>query len=206
MLRRHRVDHRPLVHRVRSAGGRRDRRHLRGRPGLPGPRQTLADSRAARSQHLPYGAHYDPDAKEGGSRRAREIRLPLQAHDHGRRADRARRLEVVPRGRRQEGSGHRRHLVADRDRRVHRGHPARPQADEAGELRPGHARHIPRHLRRGRQRAQRREQQGREHLHRKPLAGLHADYLGGPGSFHRHLLPQVQQRPPTARIGATGRT
>ena len=58
---------------------------------------------------------------------------------------------------RRQGRGrHRRHLVADRDRRLPRLHAARHRPDEAGLLRPGGARHLPRHPRRGRQRGARR--------------------------------------------------
>ncbi len=44
-------------------------------------------------------ADLDPDAAQAGPGRAGQVRLPLQAHDHGRRADRARRLALVPRRR-----------------------------------------------------------------------------------------------------------
>ena len=69
---------------------------------------------------------------------------PLQAHDHGGRADRARGVAVVLRSRRQAGGRDRRHLVADRERRLPRQHPARAATDEAGQLWTGRARHLPR--------------------------------------------------------------
>ena len=68
----------------------------------------------------------------------------FKAHDHGRRADRARGLPLVLQHRRQGRGDHRRHLVADRDRRLHRHRAARPVRHEAGQLRPGRARHLPR--------------------------------------------------------------
>ena len=68
----------------------------------------------------------------------------FKAHDHGRRADRARGLPLVLQHRRQGRGDHHRHLVADRDRRLHRHRAARPVRHEAGQLRPGRARHLPR--------------------------------------------------------------
>ena len=96
-----------------------------GVPQLPGRRPAVAHRRAARRQHLPHLADRDPDAAQGRPGRAEEVQLPLQAHDDGRRADRARGLALVSRRGRQGRSGHRRHLVADRDRRLPRHHAAR---------------------------------------------------------------------------------
>ena len=137
---RHRLDHRPLLHRLRAAGPGHHDRDLRRRAHLPRCRPALADRRAARREHLPHLAHGDPDAAQGRPRRAEEVQLPLQAHDHGGRADRARGLALVLQRGRQGRGGHRRHLVADRERRLPGQHPARPPADEAGQLRPGGAR------------------------------------------------------------------
>ena len=67
----------------------------------------------------------DPDAAQARPGRAGEVRLPLQAHDHRRRADRARGVALVPRGGRQGRGRHRRHVVADGDRRLPRQHAAR---------------------------------------------------------------------------------
>ena len=91
----HRLDHRPLLHRLRPARPRHHERHLRGHPELPGRRPPVADRQAARREHLPHLPHRDPDAPQGRPGRARQVRLPLQAHDHGRRADRARGLALV---------------------------------------------------------------------------------------------------------------
>ena len=60
-------------------------------------------------------------------------------------------MALVPRGRRQGRGGHRRHLVADGDRRLPVQHHAGPAPDEAGQRGPGHARHSSGHLRRERQ-------------------------------------------------------
>ena len=66
--------------------------------------------------------HTSPTAirmlRKAGGDEPEEIQLPLQAHDDCRRADRARRLALVSRSRRQRRSGHRRYVVADRDRRI----------------------------------------------------------------------------------------
>src|SRR5580692_9992794 len=129
---RHRLDHRPLLDRVRSARARHHHRDLRGHAELPGRRAPVADRGAARGEHLPHLPHRDPDAAQGRPGRAGQVRLPLQAHDHGRRADRARGLALVLQVGRQGRGGHRRHLVADRDRRLHRHRAARPVRDEAG--------------------------------------------------------------------------
>ena len=43
VLGRRRLDHRPLVHRLRPAAQRRDERHVGGRPGLPGQGHLVGD-------------------------------------------------------------------------------------------------------------------------------------------------------------------
>ena len=122
---RHRLDHRPLLHRLRPAGARHHHRDLRGHPELPRRGTALADRREARREHLPHLADRHPDAAQGRPGRAGQVQLPLQAHDHRGRAHRARGLALVLPVRRQGRGGHRGHLVADRDRRVHRQHAAR---------------------------------------------------------------------------------
>ena len=92
---RHRLDHRPLLHRVRAAGPGHDHGDLRGRAELPRRRPAVADRGEARGEHLPHLAHRDPDAAQGRPGRAGQVRLPLQEHDHRRRADRARGVAVV---------------------------------------------------------------------------------------------------------------
>ena len=80
------------------------------------------------------------------------------------------RVALVPRCRRQGRGGHRRHLVADRDRRLPGQHPARAAADEARQLRPGRPRDLPGDLRRERRGGRGRQRPGRQHLHPQPLA------------------------------------
>ena len=92
---RHRLDHRPLLHRLRPAGPRHHHGDLRGHAQLPGRGPAVADRRAARGEHLPHLADRDPDAAQGRPGRAGQVQLPLQAHDHGGRADRARGVALV---------------------------------------------------------------------------------------------------------------
>ena len=203
---RHRLDHRPLLHRLRPARPRHHQRSLRGHAELPGRRPPVADRQAARREHLPHLPHRDPDAPQGRPGRARQVRLPLQAHDHGRRADRARGLALVLRERRQGRGRHRRHLVADGDRRVPRLHAARHRPDEARLLRPGGARHLPGHPRRGRQRGPGGQRQGGQHrasATRGPASSRRSG-ASRSGSSRRTTPSTTRTRsPPT---GATGRT
>ena len=97
-----------------------------GVPTYPDAGPAVAHRRAARRQHLPHRAHHHPDAAQVRPGRAGQVRLPLQAHDDGRRAHRTRGVALVLRVRRQGRGRHRRHLVADRDRRFPGQHPARP--------------------------------------------------------------------------------
>ena len=92
---RHRLDHRPLLHRLRPAGAGHHDGDLRGRAQLSRRRAAVADRGEARGEHLPHLADGDPDAAQGRPGGAEEVRLPLQAHDDGRRADRARGLALV---------------------------------------------------------------------------------------------------------------
>ena len=203
---RHRLDHRPLLHRLRPAGARHHHRDLRGRAQLPRRRPAVADRGEARGEHLPHLAHRDPDAAQGRPGRAGEVRLPLQAHDDRGRADRARGLAVVLHRGRQGPGGDRRHLVADRERRLPGQHPARPGADEAGQLRPRRARHLPGDLRRERRRGAGGQRQGGQHLHPQPLARHLPDDLGRPGAVPVAPISGSTTRTRTARTGATGRT
>ena len=140
--------------------------------------------------------HTSPTAirmlRKVGAGRAAQVQLPLQAHDHGRRADRAGGLALVLRHRGQGRGGHRRHLVADRDRRLPRHRAARPGPDEAGQLRSRRARHLPRDPGRGRQRDREGQREGGEHLHPQPVARHLPDHLGPAGAVRVHLLRQVQ--------------
>ena len=134
--RRHRLGHRPHVHRVRAARGRRDRSHIRGGPDVSGRGPLLADDREAQGLDLLHGADGDPGAGQGVRRdavdRADELRSVEPAPPrNGRRADQSGSLDVVPREGRRRPLPDRRHLVADGDRRPHDHAAARRDADGA---------------------------------------------------------------------------
>ncbi len=114
---------------------------------LPGRGPTLADRRALGGQHLPHVPHRHSRPSEVGTRRAEEVPLPVQEHDHGGRADRARSVEVVLRDGRPGPGGDHRHLVADRERWIPRVDQARDRPDEARERRPTDDRDLPDYLR-----------------------------------------------------------
>ncbi len=65
--RRHRLDHRSQLHRVRAARARRDVAHVRGRAHLSGCRPLLAGRREARRQPVLHRADGDPRADEGSA-------------------------------------------------------------------------------------------------------------------------------------------
>ena len=99
--------------------------------------------------------HTSPTAirmlRKAGPRRAEEVQLPLQAHDHRRRAHRAGRVALVSRGGRQGRSRHRRHLVANGNRRLPVHHQAGARSDEARQRRTGLPGNLSGHLGRRRQ-------------------------------------------------------
>jgi hypothetical protein len=146
----HRLDHRALLHRLRPPRPRHHLRHVRGGTHLPRPRTAVAHRRTARGHHLPYRTHHHPDAPQARPGRAWQVPVPVQAHDHRGRADRTGGVALVPRHGRQGRGGHRRHLVADRERRLPGQHPARAATDEARQLRTRGARGLPGDLRRER--------------------------------------------------------
>ena len=65
---RHRLGHRPQLHRLRAALQRHHERALRGRPELPGQGPLVGDRRAVPGGHPLHGADGDPDAHEVGAR------------------------------------------------------------------------------------------------------------------------------------------
>ena len=147
--RRHRLGHRPQLHRLRAARERDHRRPLRGRARLPRPRPLVGDRRALQGGHPLHGPDRDPRAHEMGPRARGEARPLLAAAPRlGGRADQPGGLDLVPGAHRRRTLPDRGHLVADRD-----GHgpdhaaPGRDD-DEAG-LRDAP---VPRRRRGGRQR------------------------------------------------------
>ena len=113
---RHRLDHRPQLHRLRAAGERRDVRPLRGHAGLPRQGPLVGHRRALRRHDSLHGADRDPSAHEVGAGARRQARaLDAAAARLGRRADQPGGVDVVPRARRRRPLSGRRHVVADRD-------------------------------------------------------------------------------------------
>ena len=115
--RRHRLDHRPQLHRLRAALQRRHVGAVRGHPRLPEPRALVGDRRALRRHDPLHGADRDPGAHEVGPRARGGARsLDAAPARLGRRADQPRGVDVVPRAHRRRALPDRRHVVADRDR------------------------------------------------------------------------------------------
>ena len=71
---RHRLGHRPQLHRLRPALQRHDRRHVRGDARLPGQGPLVGDRRALQGRHPLHGADGDPHAHEVGPGVRREAR------------------------------------------------------------------------------------------------------------------------------------
>ena len=66
VLRRRRLGHRALLHRLRAAGQRRDVRHVRGRAGLPAQGHLVGALRALRRDHLLHRADGHPRLRQVG--------------------------------------------------------------------------------------------------------------------------------------------
>ena len=130
--RRHRLDHRAQLHRLRAALQRRHVGAVRGHARLPEPRALVGDRRALRRHDPLHRADRDPGAHEVGHR-ARGGARPLDAAPArlGRRADQPGGVDVVPRAHRRRALPDRRHVVADRDRDDHDHAAARRDDDEA---------------------------------------------------------------------------
>ena len=120
VLGRRRLDHRPLLHRLRPARQRRDVGDVRGRAGLPAQGHLVGAVRALRRDDLLHRADRDPRLHEVGRGVPRAPRpLEAAAARDGRRADQPEGVALVLAGRRRRALPGRRHLVADRDRRDH---------------------------------------------------------------------------------------
>ena len=116
--RRRGLGDRSQLHPLRTARQRRDHVDVRGRAQLSRLEPLLAGHRQAPGQHFLYRAHRHPRADARG-RGAGEERLPQEPAPAGvgRRADQSRGLALVLQGGGRQPLPHRRHLVADRDRR-----------------------------------------------------------------------------------------
>ena len=111
---------------------------------------------------------------------------------HRRRAHQPRGLDLVPRGHRPRALPHRRHLVADRDRRHHDQPPARRHHHPPGLRHPPAARH----LRRARRRRGQPRRRGRRLPHHHRAVAVDAP---------RHLgRPRALRATPTGRASTTG--
>ena len=151
--RRHRLGHRPQLHRLRAALQRRDERPLRGHAGLPRPRPLVGHRRALRRDDPLHRADGDPRAHEVGPGARAEARPLVAAPARlGRRADQPRGVDVVPRAHRRRALPDRRHVVADGDGDDPHHAAARDHDDEAGLGDAALPRHRCRRVRRRRQR------------------------------------------------------
>ncbi len=150
--RRCRLGHRSQLHRLWAARQRRDHADVRGHSDLPVELPFLGRGRQAQGQHLLHRADRDPlvDGRRRGPGEEDLASLAPRAR-FCRRADQPRGLGLVLQGRRRLALRHRRHVVADRDRR-HPDHAA-PRRDEA-KARFGHAAVLRRSAGDGRRRGQ----------------------------------------------------
>ena len=115
--RRHRLDHRPQLHRLRAALQPGDVGPLRGDARLPRQGPLVVDRREVQGDDPLHGADGDPLAHEVGAGVRAEARpLVAAAARLGRRADQPGGVDLVPRAHRRRPDPDRRHLVADRDR------------------------------------------------------------------------------------------
>ena len=102
---RHRLDHRPQLHRLRPALQRGHVGPLRGHAGLPRPRPLVVDRRALRRDDPLHRADRDPRPHEVGPRARGEARPLLAAAARlGRRADQPRGVDLVPRAHRRRAA------------------------------------------------------------------------------------------------------
>ena len=124
--RRHRLGHRPHLHRLRPArASARTEVVFEGVPTYPDAGRFWKMIAGPQGHDLLHRADRDPLADQGGRGATpqvhpNELRPVEPAHPrHGRRADQSGSVDVVPRARRRRALPDRRHLVADRDRRPH---------------------------------------------------------------------------------------
>ena len=147
--RRRGLGHRAQLYRVRAAGERRHRRDVRRRAELSHRVALLGGDRQAQGDHLLHLAHRHPfaDPRRRGTGEEDQPQI-VASVGLGRRTDQSRSLAVVsPRGRRRPLS-HRRHVVADRNRRHPDFAPARRHRFETGLRHQAAVRHRACHRRR----------------------------------------------------------
>ncbi len=114
---RHRLDHRPQLHRLRAALQPDDVGPVRGDARLPRQGPVVVDRREVQGDDPLHRADGDPLAHEMGAG-VRAAARPHVAAPAGlrRRADQPGGVDLVPRAHRQRPHADRRHLVADGDR------------------------------------------------------------------------------------------
>ena len=135
MHRRHRLGHRPLLRRVRAAGQRRDRAHVRRRARLARPRSLLEDLiEQLRRDDLLHRADRDPRVHEVGRPTIPPARPVAASACSAPWASRStpRPGCGITRAHRRRPLPDRGHLVADRDRRDHDHAAARRRHHQAG--------------------------------------------------------------------------
>ena len=103
--RRHRLGHRPQLHRVRPAVQRRDPGHVRGHAGHPAPGPVLGARREVQGDDPLHRADADPHVDEVGRRHPGPVRPVVAA---------AARLASASRSTRRPGCGTGRHIGGDR--------------------------------------------------------------------------------------------
>src|SRR5438309_1362578 len=111
---------RTLLRRIRPAGARCYGGDVRGRPRSSRQRPVLVDLREARRHRLLHGADGDPRVHEVGQRAAGTARsFQATAPRLGWRANQSGGMDVVSAEHRRRALSHRRHVVANGDRRHH---------------------------------------------------------------------------------------
>ncbi len=202
--RRHRLDHRAQLHRLRPALQRHHLRPLRGDARLPRQGALVVDRRALRRHDPLHRADRDPRPHEVGAGARGEARSLLAAAARlGRRADQPRGVDVVPRAHRRRPLPRRRHLVADRDRDDH-DHAAPGSDDDQARLRDEA---VPRRRGRRLQRGRRGGRPRRRWLPRaqEAVAGDDARDLRRRRALPRDVLVEVL-RASTSRATVSGST
>ena len=142
--RRHRLGDRAQLHRLRAAGQRHDRDHVRGLAGHARLGPLVADRRGLQGLDPVLRPDRHPGVHEAGRGLPGQAR-PVDAAGArlGRRADQPRGLALVPRQHRRRAGADRRHVVADRDRPDPHHAAARRHDDQARQRDvpvPGHRR------------------------------------------------------------------
>ena len=183
---------RAQLHRLRSAGQRRNYGYVRGVAGLPGSRPVLGRNSQVRREYPVHRAHGHPHLHALGRELSGPARYVVAAADgHRRRADQPGGMGLVLAAYRRwplSGGGH---LVADGDRQHHDRADSRPDHVKA---RLGHQA-LPRDRGGDSGRGRQPRRSGRRWLPggQATLALDAAHGLRRPGAVHRHLLVALRR-------------